>query len=517
MLALIGYLSKGHWRFDPFEHWLVLALIVDFVGQGLFMASSTHMGDTMFTAAHVLKILSYGCAFTGLLANMRFLYSESLARQELALKNIILTTQQETSQDAILVVGGDNRIISYNRRFIELWALPEALVRRRDDRPVLAFVGAQVKDEQAFVRRIRYLYEHRSEQSFEEVLLKNGRILDRYSAPMIGADGIYYGRVWYFRDITEKKHNEQAIRESEEKFRGLVDQSLVGIALIEDGWFTYVNQKFAAIFGYEFHEMARMGVVDIASDKDKEVVREALRRQLHPHGEGDEFTFQGVRKGGVLIEVEGRSARMHVSGKLVLMVIVLDITGRVQAEREVQLLQSRLRDQAIRDPLTGLYNRRYLAEALKDELARAARGGYPVSLVIGDIDHFKAINDTYGHLAGDGVLRAFSTLLKTYSRASDIGCRYGGEEFLIVLPGMAKAQAVERTEALRTGFAAEPMSHDAFTIRATVSFGVAAFPEDGVDVDALIAVADEALYAAKRSGRNRVVAGRAEKGEEVAD
>lgn len=506
LLALIGYFRKGKWKTDPFEHWLIMGMIVGLMSQALFMSSSRHAYDVMFGAAHVLKIISYLCAFVGLLFNMKRLFSESNAHQELSLKNIILTTQQETSQDAILVVDEDATIISYNQRFVELWRLPEEMVRRGDDGPVLKFVVGQVANPEAFLVRVKYLYENRSEKSIEEIALKDGRIIDRYSAPMIGADGQYYGRIWYFRDITAKKRSEQVIRESEEKFRGLVEQSLVGIALIEEGRFSYVNHKFADIFGYGVEEILLLEPVDTVVEVDKPIIAEIIRRNLDGDAAGNEFTFQGLRKNGAVVDVEGRGARMDFGGKPVLMIILLDITERTQAEREVQILQAQLREQAIRDPLTGLYNRRFLDEAINRELARAERSGSPLSLVMGDIDNFKAINDSYGHLAGDEVLRVFGEQMKRNSRGSDIICRYGGEEFLLVLPDMSQAGAYARAEQLRKDFADTSIKHDASVIHATASFGVTTFKGHGQNRAELIAAADKALYASKYAGRNKVTA-----------
>jgi diguanylate cyclase len=118
--------------------------------------------------------------------------------------------------------------------------------------------------------------------------------------------------------------------------------------------------------------------------------------------------------------------------------------------REIDELQEQLREQANRDPLTGLYNRRYLDSTLERELARCKRDGNPLALILIDIDHFKQVNDTYGHQAGDEILLRLAALLAGMARAGDVACRYGGEEFLLLMPTMPMASARERAEALRS-------------------------------------------------------------------
>ena len=171
---------------------------------------------------------------------------------------------------------------------------------------------------------------------------------------------------------------------------------------------------------------------------------------------------------------------------------------------QIRALKGLLEEQAIRDPLTGLYNRRYLDDALERELVRAQRDAYPVSVVMLDLDRFKALNDTYGHPAGDAVLVALATLLREYVRAGDLACRWGGEEFLLVLPNMPLAAAASRADVLRARFAAVETAFGATKISAKLSAGVAACPEHGTSPAALVAAADAALYRAKREGRDRV-------------
>lgn len=171
---------------------------------------------------------------------------------------------------------------------------------------------------------------------------------------------------------------------------------------------------------------------------------------------------------------------------------------------EIENLQSRLQELATRDPLTGLFNRRYLHETLERELSRAARSNAPLSLIMMDIDHFKAVNDTYGHKAGDLMLQALSRTLVDRVRKEDIPCRYGGEEFLIVLPGMSLEDAQRRAEEFRLMFQKMNIPFGSRHLQATLSAGVACYPQHGEDSDTLLRLVDEALYSAKNAGRNQV-------------
>jgi len=176
-----------------------------------------------------------------------------------------------------------------------------------------------------------------------------------------------------------------------------------------------------------------------------------------------------------------------------------------QRLEEIHRLQDSLREEAIRDPLTGLYNRRFLNEVLPRELVRAEREQRPVGVLMADIDHFKKINDTYGHPAGDRVLRELSSLLRSRTRAGDFSCRFGGEEFIVVMPAATLAQVRERAELIREEFSSIGIDFEAWTIRATVSIGVADSSLHGRTQEELVRRVDAALYAAKSQGRNRVV------------
>ncbi len=160
-----------------------------------------------------------------------------------------------------------------------------------------------------------------------------------------------------------------------------------------------------------------------------------------------------------------------------------------------------LREQAITDPLTGLYNRRFLQDYLPRELARARRRGAPVAMLMIDLDQFKLVNDISGHAAGDLVLARIGALLKRHIRTSDIACRYGGEEFVLVLPETPLDTAQSKAEQIR---ASVECDRDVL-LGVTASLGVALFPDHASDPDALTRAADHAMYEAKARGRNRVV------------
>jgi len=205
----------------------------------------------------------------------------------------------------------------------------------------------------------------------------------------------------------------------------------------------------------------------------------------------------------------------RINGRLI---VFRDITGRKEVEKdlryamdrmqtqliEIGILQSQLREQAIRDALTNLFNRRYMEETLERELARAARELYPLCIVMMDIDHFKDVNDTYGHEAGDLILQTLADTVTKQSRQGDFVCRYGGEEFVLVMPNIGIEIATERATELNKVIAALRVPYGRFNLAITVSMGLAWYPIHGETKEKLLRASDRALYAAKRAGRNRV-------------
>ena len=208
--------------------------------------------------------------------------------------------------------------------------------------------------------------------------------------------------------------------------------------------------------------------------------------------------------------------RQVLTGRLI---VFRDVTDRKEVEHdlrnamdrlqnqliEIGTLQSQLRDQAIRDALTGVFNRRYLEETLARELARAKREKYPLSVIMMDLDFFKEVNDTYGHEAGDVVLKTLAETVVRQSRYGDFVCRYGGEEFVLVMPNIGIETARERAEELHQIINALHIQYGVFNLTTTISMGVAMYPEHGLTKEEILRAADRAMYVAKNTGRNRVV------------
>lgn len=334
---------------------------------------------------------------------------------------------------------------------------------------------------------------------------------------LLGAAALRYLR----RVAAEHLRAEQA-RQAYQQLKSLLDTVPANLVLLgKDGEVLVANESwrhFVRETGIQSYDWPRVGPA-MAVDPDGMLGQDAtgplLDQGVLPQPcdwEQDIATPAGRRWFHVALRPFGSGG---VEGALVLQ---LDITQRREAERalaetnqrlneqirENEILQVQLREQAVRDPLTGLYNRRYLDEIADRELARARREGNPITLAMLDIDHFKHVNDAYGHQGGDEVLVALAELLRAHIRSADIVCRLGGEEFLLLAPDLPLHAAVERSEQLRQTFAALPICFGELTLRATLSIGLASYPEHGETLTSLIQAADKALYAAKHGGRNQV-------------
>jgi diguanylate cyclase (GGDEF)-like protein/PAS domain S-box-containing protein len=302
----------------------------------------------------------------------------------------------------------------------------------------------------------------------------------------------------------------QKIKTSELRYRRLFEAAQDGILLLDaqTGAITDVNPFLISMLGYTREEFVEKKLWEVGAFKDIGASREAFEAlQKNEYIRYEDLPLRA--KDGQLIQVEFVSNVYLVSGEKVIQCNIRDITKRKQAEEVLAKSEALLREQSMRDHLTGVFNRRYMEETLERELLRAARKGLSLGIIMLDVDHFKRFNDSYGHAAGDAILRELSNLLLKHVRGEDILSRYGGDEFIIILPDASLDVTLERAELLRTYAQHLNVQFEGKTLgRITLSLGVAIFPNNGKTSKALLKAVDVALYRVKHEGRNHVAAAR---------
>ncbi len=327
--------------------------------------------------------------------------------------------------------------------------------------------------------------------------------------------------------MAERQKAFDLLSQSEEKYRILAESSADVIWQLDERMrYAYINPADEKLRGFRREEVIGKPVSAVLTPASLDVVKRINRQRKEDEARGIrsgtvKFEVEEICKDGGTVWVEANSIPLRdKDGRITgFFGVSRDTSERRRHEQalsdanamlqhqldEIHRLQEELREQAVRDGLTNLFNRRYLDETLERELARAKREGYPLTLVMIDIDHFKRLNDTYGHQAGDIVLRELAALLWGNVRAEDVPCRYGGEEFLVMLPRMPLETALERAEAWRRTFQSTRVPFGEFHLETTFSGGLAAYPEHARAPDELLRCCDEALYQAKHRGRNRCV------------
>jgi diguanylate cyclase (GGDEF)-like protein/PAS domain S-box-containing protein len=353
-------------------------------------------------------------------------------------------------------------------------------------------------------------------------------------------------------DITRLKQAEDALKRSEQRFKelygqseraarlhkALLDYSPDPIAVYDiEGRAIYINSAFTKMFGWRLDEVSGKKIDFVPEESEKET--EEMIKQALEGREFSDLTTKRLTKDGDIIDVSISGALYgdelgNPSGGIVHFRDIREkkraqaalkkahdeldqrvkerteelaqTNARLQEEiRERQRIEEALRYQASHDYLTGLWNRKTTMEALERELSRCERENADAGVVMIDVDHFKDVNDSAGHLAGDFVLKQVADRIKDQLRVYDWLGRYGGEEFLIILPGANKAQAVNVSERIRRTIAQTPIQIDGGVVSVTISLGVTTVREmEQIKVDTAIRNADTALYLAKENGRNRV-------------
>lgn len=293
------------------------------------------------TSAEIATLKS---RIAGLEELLKVLEQTSLEQaRSLEFRNILLVTQQEASIDGIVIVDENDVVISHNRRFADMWGLGPEMITSKDHIQALQPILDKLVDPEVFVARLRHLYEHREEKGRDEIALKDGRLFDRYSSPMVGPDGTYYGRVWYLRDVTEQVLAERSLKESEEKFRVITDTAPDAIILVDnEGKVLFWNLAAERIFGYASGEAVGKSIHAL-------IIPPRFREEhLHGFGKfrstgngpliGKTVEVPGVRKDGTELPIELSLSAVKLNDSWCATSIARDVSERRMADEKVRKL-----------------------------------------------------------------------------------------------------------------------------------------------------------------------------------
>ena len=496
---------------------LALALLAGVAGVAYERLARLHVDTAWNDHTHlVLEAIGKTRVAMGAADAMRRSYRLSFDRADRELMELRIAEAQR-SLDEVAALTQDNAL-----QQAHIAMLRPKLRERRSilhagiDLPQLELLPPAERDEQRAIQARGISIAKEIRDVFEAMVAEEVRLLEERKERALGTArsaqiaivvGFAFGLglVGFVYASLERENRRRTLAQA-----ALAQSTLLVSAVVEgtsdliavkdrDGRYLLVNRAAAAsrrrpvedVLDKTDAEMMSPEAAETVTKNDREVMRSGEARVVEQHlvNHGEPRTFLSTKT--AYLDPEGRL--------LGVIAVSRDITERKRLELAVA-------EQAIRDPLTGLFNRRYMDETLARELDRAQRRDLPVSVIMLDIDHFKRLNDTYGHAAGDAALRRFAQILLGSVRREDVPCRFGGEEFAVIMPEMPPDKARERAEAWRAEVEKMQVELGGASIGSvSVSAGVASFPEHGATGTEILDAADRALYRAKSGGRNRVV------------
>jgi diguanylate cyclase (GGDEF)-like protein/PAS domain S-box-containing protein len=309
------------------------------------------------------------------------------------------------------------------------------------------------------------------------------------------SEGHAAGFVGTMVDLTPIKAAEEALKESEARYRQFINDSPLGVLITQNGLVRFANPALTAMLGHQLAEVVDQPFLPHVYEEDRAMVGDIHQRRMRGEAVPDSYVCRVVVAGGVVrhwrlavrtIDWNGPAAHAVVS----------DITELKEAE-------DRLERAAHFDALTGIANRVLLADRMRQALAQCARTGKTMAVCYLDLDGFKPINDTWGHEAGDGLLKEMARRLTACLRAGDTVARLGGDEFVMLLLNLERIDECEGALERVLAAVAQPVTVLGQSVTVTASIGVSMYPSDAGDPDMLLRHADQAMYMAKEAGRNR--------------
>jgi len=338
--------------------------------------------------------------------------------------------------------------------------------------------------------------------------LFNKMYVEITATPISDENGEVLHIIETFRNFTRQNKIETALRESEVRYRSLFEQSGDAIFILkaegpQTGKILSANQAACDMYGYTEDEFLRLSITDLDTPEHAAKAPKRIKRILE--GETLRLEITHNTKDGTILPVEVSASLMQVDGRKFVLAIYRDISKRREIEEDRDVLIRELQHLSQTDGLTGLFNRQHLDKRLTEEMERARRYGTPLSLIMFDIDYFKKINDSHGHITGDRILQTTAAIIRETLRNTDIAGRFGGDEFVIILVQTDLHVGIQVAERLRCRIEQENVTvSDEQTTGYSISLGICQFDNTFTRAEDFIARADEALYEAKRNRRNTV-------------
>lgn len=430
---------------------------------------------------------------TGVFGLAQDISEHKKAESELLLKNALLEAQAETTIDGILAVDESLKIILYNQQFVSMWNLPPSALHQADDTEMLAHILKQVKDPDSFLEHVRYIRKHNYEKSKGEILLADGRVIERYSSPLVDPKGCYHGRIWYLRDITSRVRSEERLL----LWSRVLDQSAEGIFICDPReQILLVNTAFEKLTGYSATDAMGKTPRILKSGQQSKAFYAEMWKSISDTGTWSGEIWNRRKNGELFVEWLSISAVCDKKGPVTHYVgIFSDITVRKQAEERVVHL-------AHHDALTDLPNRVLLMDRLGQLTKSAQRRKTKIAAVFIDLDRFKEVNDSLGHDAGDALLQIVAKRISNSVRQEDTVARIGGDEFVVIFQGLQQIKDAAGLTQRMLACVVEPVLLRGLEITVTASMGISLFPDDASTAEDMIRNADAAMYQAKGAGRN---------------
>jgi diguanylate cyclase (GGDEF)-like protein/PAS domain S-box-containing protein len=405
----------------------------------------------------------------------------------------------EATADGILVVDRQRKVVNFNRRFTEMWHIPDDIMKARDNKQVLAFVLDQLADPDAFMSRVDELYSRLDMESFDTLLFKDGRVFERYSRPQLVA-GEKVGRVWSFRDVTERKHAEEALAK---------EQYLLHALLTTVPDYIYYKDIESRFIRTSTSHAKAFGLSDPAQVIGKTDFDFFTEEHAHQAYEDEQ---EIIRTGQTLIKEEketwpNRPDTWVLATKMPLRDQQGNIIGTVGISKDISE-RKRMEDQlvytALHDPLTNLPNRVLFMDRLSHAMERAKRHrNQQFAVLYLDLDRFKVVNDSLGHNIGDLLLIESARRLSACLRGQDTVARLGGDEFVILLEDIQDPKDVKRIADRIQHDLALPSDLEGHKVFVSVSLGIVHGDTSYEKADDILRDADIAMYRAKGQGRGR--------------